>query len=292
MVQSEIKWAADFTEASGGRYNMQVYAGGVLGGMVETFDMMRTGGIEMADISPDYIGGKDLVFVAQGLPWCTNNAQAAIKFVESLRQTMWQQRLRDNYNVEMLACARVADHDGWSGTKPIHTLEDWKGTTIWISGPTEAAAMTALGASTVSLDWNDGYPAIEKGVVDGSINGFFPTWMLKWDAVKYVTMSGAFISTACVGMTYSLFKDMPADLQAVMTQMGKDHQARVTEYFLNVQEQAISELKAQGVEIYYLPDAEKARWQAATANVANEYYAKLDPADAATIKALFAEANK
>ena len=282
MVQSAIQAAENFNAKAGGRYEIEVHAGGVLGGMLEVFDLVRTGGIEMCDFSPDFIAGKDLVFGPQGLPFAFDKAEECIEFYKLIGEAIWKDLLEEKYNLKMLSLARSATHD-WCGTKPIHTLEDWDGITIWVSGPTEAAAVEAMGASPVTFDWNDGYPAIEKGTVDGGIYGTFAPWMLKWEACNHFTVSGnagGFQSSAGIAMNLDIFNDLPQDIQDLLVAEFTAHEDRVNELFIGIEMQAAEELEAGGAEVYYLPEDELDRWREATSAVAEDYFAQLDPADA------------
>jgi len=293
MVASAIKAAGEFNAGAGGRYEIKVFPGGVLGGMLEVYDMTVKGAIDMCDVAPDFLSEKDLLFGPQGLPFLFKDPQAFQKFLDKIRTALWQKREAEKYNLQMLTLHLTFPHDGWCGTKPIKTLEDWKGKVVWVGGPAEAEAITALGASPVTLDWGDGYPAIEKGVVDGGTYGLGAAWMLKWDACKYYTDAGFFVSSASLCMNLDTYKAMPKDLQDLLNKVLSEHQTRMVQFYaVDAPVQSAADLTKGGAEIYHVPAAERARWQEATKGIKASYLSKLNPEDAKLIQGFIDEVNK
>ena len=184
-------------------------------------------------------------------------------------------------------------HDAWCGTKPIKTLDDWKGKVVWASSPAEAEALKLLGASPVSMDWGEGYPAIEKGVVDGGTYGLGAAWMLKWSACKYFTAANMFSSSAGVAINQDVFNSMPKDIQDSLLKVFKEYQERMIPYFshdvLKIME---DDLTARGAEVYHPPADEIAKWAKATRGAWDSYLGKLSPEQADMIKGLIETANK
>ncbi len=292
MVQSIIQAAGDFNKAAAGKYEMKVFAGGVLAGMLEAVDMVQKGAIESCDFAPDFFSEKDLRFGAQGVPFAFNSAFAFQTYLDNVRGQMWDSILEKTYNIKVLSMVVSFPHDGWCGTKPVKTLEDWKGKVVWCGGPAEAEALTKIGASPVTMDWGDGYPAIEKGVVDGGTYGIGAAWMLKWSACKYYTLANFFVSAAGVGINKDVFEAMPKDLQDALVNAFKAHQARMVQFF-GVDAPALAEkdLKAGGADVYHVPDSEIARWKTATATIKDSYMGKLSASDAKTLSGIMDSAN-
>jgi TRAP-type C4-dicarboxylate transport system substrate-binding protein len=293
MVASAIQACEEFNEGAAGRYEIQVFPGGVLGGMLEVYDMTVAGAIDMCDVAPDFLSEKDLLFGPQGLPFLFKDAQAFQKFLDKMRTAIWQEREAEKYNLQMLTLHLTFPHDAWCGTKPIKTLEDWEGKVVWVGGPAEAEAITALGASPVTLDWADGYPSIEKGVVDGGTYGLGAAWMLNWDACKYYTDAGFFVSSASLCMNLDVYNAMPKDLQDLLNKVMSEHQTRMVQFYaVDAPIQSEADLTAGGAEVYHLPAAERARWQEATKDIKASYFSKLDPDDVELIQGFIDEVNK
>lgn len=292
MVQSTIQAAENFNAAQD-EYIIEVYAGGVLGGMLEVFDMVMAGGIDICDYSPDFLAEKDLVFGPQGLPFIFEDAQACIKFFDLITEELWADKFEDEYNVKLLSLCMTYPHDAWCGTSPIHTLEDWEGKVVWVAGPVEAEAITTLGASPMTLDWAEGYPAIEKGVVDGGTYGIGAAWMLAWEACTDYTDAGMFMSSGSLVMNLDTFNDMPGDIKDLLLEEFQAHQDKMNEFYADQgPAEAKAGLTAAGAEVYDLPASERARWIDATKDIRDSYFAKLDPDDAELIQELLEEAHE
>jgi len=293
MVESTIQAAEEFNAIAGDEYKIEVFAGGVLGGMLEVFDMVQVGGLEMCDFAPDYLSEKDLVFGAQGIPFAFKDAEAFTEFLGKIRAEIWNERLEEKYNLKLLSLNLTFPHDGWCGTVPIETLEDWTGKVVWVGGPAEAEAVTALGASPMTLDWGDGYPAIEKGIVDGGTYGLGAAWMLEWSACTYYTVADFFVSSGGIVMNLDTFNDMPKDLQDSLVEIFKAHEDRMVQFFTyEAPQQAEADLTAGGAEVYHVPADERAKWQEATKDVGESYFSKLDPEIATLIKSIMDEVNQ
>jgi len=293
MVKSTIQAADEFNAAAGGRYKIEVFPGGVLGGMLEVFDMVQAGAIDMCDFAPDYLSEKDLLFGAQGLAFAFKDGITFQKYLNNVRKAMWDKRLTDTYKVKLMSLTLTFPHDAWCGTKPIHTLEDWKGKVVWVGGPAEAEAITALGASPVTMDWGDGYPSIEKGVVDGGTYGLGAAWMLKWTACKYYTDARMFLSSGGIIINNATFNSLPKDIQDLMVNVFQKHQDRMIQFFTyDAPKMAETDLVAGGAEVYHVPADEVARWKEKTKPIWDSFFSKLKPEDAKLIQDLIAEANK
>jgi TRAP-type C4-dicarboxylate transport system substrate-binding protein len=290
MVQSHMKAVEEFNAAAGGKYKIEMYPGGVLGGMMEVFDLTVTGAIDICDFAPEYVSNKDPRFAAQSLPFVLKSQAAGQIYFEKIRDSLWQDVLRDEYNVELLSLSG-SNMVEYLGTKPIYTMEDWKGKIIWVVSPTDAEIAKALGGSGMVLEWADGPSAMEKGVVDGALRPGFAAWMMKWP-LNYATRANFNMAAVALTMNLAVFNSMPSDIQEILVKAFVAHEERMTEYWCGMEIYPFDELEKDGWEIYDLPADERAKWIDATKPIIDEYYTKLSPSDAEIIKAALAEANK
>ena len=116
--------------------------------------------------------------------------------------------------------------------------------------------------------------------------------MKYYEVVKYYIVSNRAGGELDVTINLDVWKKLPADLQKVMqdeaNSYAKDLGPTLKEFSFVW---AISELKKNGVDVYNLPPDERAKWKAANAQIATDYFAKLPAADAKLIQDAAAKAN-
>ena len=291
MVESEMQIAEEFNAAAEGRYKIEMYPGGVLGSMSEAFELTMAGAIDICDMGMSSASSKDSRFSAQSLPFQVKDFNASQKFYDLIRDAIWQDVLREDFNVELMSLSSGNAYQ-YLGNEPIYTMEDWKGKVIWVANSTEAEIVKALGGSGTVLDWSDGPSAMEKGVVDGALRPGVAAAMFKWEMLSYATRCNFTFSSIAIAMNADVFNSMPSDLQEVLVEAFKRHEQRQIEYWGNMEVSPYEDLAADGWEIYDLPADERAKWMDATQPIIDEYYSHLDPSDAEIIKGIFIEANK
>ncbi len=77
-----------------------------------------------------------------------------------------------------------------SASKPVKTLDDWKGELTQSISPVTAQVITLLGGSAVAIDFTEGYQAMQKKVIDATLQsaGFVKNFKAVGSG-KYVTRS-------------------------------------------------------------------------------------------------------
>ncbi len=147
---------------------------------------------------------------------------------------------------------------------PIHKLADFKGKLIRVAGL--APAVKALGAEPVNMRTTEIYEALQRGTIDGTVDSFSTIRSSSIQEVaKYFTQWDLSISTLQMVMSTKVRQELPADLVKLIDQAyleaERNHNARVDGI---VKDDTEFIRKSQGVvEIYQVPDAERALWKEA-----------------------------
>jgi tripartite ATP-independent transporter DctP family solute receptor len=153
---------------------------------------------------------------------------------------------------------------GFASKVPLRRLEDWRGKRIRAYSELTSHTIKALGAAPAFLGGGEVYMALQRGTVEGAITGVNAMYDRKFSEVtKYVTEPG--FSFAVYGALINLKKwnGLPKELQEALLVAGKDTQEWSRKEVQKVEKELLEELKKQGMDIYYLPKDEKARWRAA-----------------------------
>jgi TRAP-type C4-dicarboxylate transport system substrate-binding protein len=288
------QWAANFNErAAGSNYSMVVYPGEALCTMDESLDMVRTGAVDMAFFDLQYASSRDVRLGAMGLPFVLDDPEALSKFSQIINDSLFNDIMEEEFNQRLLAF-QGQDFHTYCGNEPIKTMEDWPGLIIQTASTMETETVEALGGAPTAMPFMDVVPSLERGVIDGAVGwNAAAIYLLNcFDVVKYVTVAPVSGIFATVTINKDVFDAMPGDIQDIMTDEADKWEAAIFEQFQQLMVTSYADCESAGIEIYYLPAAELARWRQATASVIDDFYAQLSSGDAEKIQDAFDEANK
>jgi TRAP-type mannitol/chloroaromatic compound transport system substrate-binding protein len=153
--------------ATGGRFQIQVFAGGEIVPPLQVLDAVQSGTVQCGHTAPYYYWGKDPAF-ALG---------TAVPFGLNARQmTAWQlfggglDLLREfykGYNIYNIPCGNTGAQMGGWFRKEMKSPADWKGLKMRIGG-FAGTVIAKMGAVPQQLGSGDIYPALEKGTIDAA----------------------------------------------------------------------------------------------------------------------------
>ena len=106
--------------------------------------------------------------------------------------------------------------------------------------------------------------ALQRGTVDGALSSVTSFADRKYyEVTKYVT-EPTFIYPIYVGLiNLKKWNELPADVQKILEAAGKDTQEWGRRELQKAETQSLEEVKKHGMEVYYLPKAEKELWRKA-----------------------------
>jgi TRAP-type mannitol/chloroaromatic compound transport system substrate-binding protein len=154
-------------KASNGRLEIQLYGGGVLFPIFDTFDSVRNGIVEMAMCSSAYWTGKDPQFgVLTRQPGSPIHDMVEGFYLEEKAYPIYE-KLYKKFDITYLGCIVYAPPEILMMSTPIRTFADFKGKNIRSSG-LGAIYYSKLGASAVSLSGPEIYTALQTKTIDAA----------------------------------------------------------------------------------------------------------------------------
>lgn len=294
VVVKAQEMADRISERTDGKFIIEVYPGGTLCSMEETFGMLRTGAIDMAESPIEYQTGDDVRFGAVTLPFLVDSLEANVEFLRLINESLFNDIIAEKFNAMPVIVMSTGIHTYCGAKKPVKTLEDWKGLLVWVANSAEAGTVEAFDAAAVPLPFFEGYPSLEKGVVDAGV-GVNPTgvWNFKWyEAIRYITVANMFGTSGYIYINLDSFNAMSEDFQEILLEECQRTENELNDYLADYAANSLVELEKAGVEVYYLPEAERARWSEASRSVIDNFFAQIGPADAQKIRDAAEEANK
>lgn len=260
--EETMKTAERFTEATGGKYILEAHLGETLATVPESLDAVRTGTVEIGQWPVGVFAMADARLASAELPFLYNNVEANAAACRPL-VPIYSAVLEEKFNQKVL-CLYTATSLDLCSKKPVRTMEDWDGLLVQAINPATAAVAESLGGSAVSIMWTDAYTSLDKGVVDAGLFATNQMVIYHLDEVsKYllpVYMVPTFM-TATINL--DVWNSLPKDIQDLLMEEHLTLADTLNEIFIGLVYSHPDTLASRGMEVYYLPQAERDRWKAA-----------------------------
>lgn len=269
------QWAADVAAATNGRLNIEIFFGGALGESKDALTMLDSGVCDMIQEGYGFFSETFPVSDVITLPWLVRSTVACGTLMNSL---LADGLLPEYDNIHLLT---FRPHDPimiFFRDKKVTSLEDIKGLKIRTNTQGWSTFVEALGGVPTSVATPDLYTSLQTGVIDGivtSLGFFYPQSM--YEVCKYALVEPLGMSMTFIAMSNAAWERLPVDLQLALTQVTEGY------YWQNVYNQSdeylndlLQPVQEKGVELLYLSDEEKTRWETATMSMIDQWIAKTD----------------
>ncbi|MBE0613934.1 MAG: TRAP transporter substrate-binding protein [Burkholderiales bacterium] len=153
--------------ATGGKFNIKVFAAGEIVGGLQVLDAVQNGTVECGHTATYYYFGKDPTFALScAVPFGPNaRQQNAWMYYGGGKELM--REFYKTYNVMQFSAGNTGAQMGGWFRKEIKTVADLKGVKFRVSG-FAGLALSKLGVVPQQIAGGDVYPALEKGTIDGA----------------------------------------------------------------------------------------------------------------------------
>jgi TRAP-type C4-dicarboxylate transport system substrate-binding protein len=262
MQTVQIQAMADkINERAGGAVIMEVHSGGSLCTVDEGLDAVRTGAVEMATLPVSAYTGTDERFACSGLPFQYDNVLAN-SAAQSLMLPVWNTIYESKFNQKAL-CSMNFQGLEVASKRPVKKLEDWKGLLVQSLSAWNSKMVEKFGASPVPVSTWDAYPALEKGVVDATIQAseFMVTQKIA-EVCDYATIGFLIPVSVCITINLDAWNKLPKNVQDILIEEHATLAQLVNEYNEKMVLENPGILEGLGMEVYHLPKAERDRWKA------------------------------
>ena len=253
--------AKRFNERAKGEYKIEVYAGGALAKLPEYFDSVRVGAVEMACAPWGMFTNMDARLGIIETPFLFSSSPAASSACQFLLP-LYDQILQKKFNAKGLGLYNSGGVNLVS-TKPVKTLEDWQGLLVGCLSPVASGLAKSLGASPVTIMWTETYEALQKKVIDSTLQGTHGSVAMNMiDVAKYATLFYGISGWNGFSINLDVWKKMPKHIQKIL----EEESIAASEWMNKTVDGELAgvDLKAfkeKGVDVYFVPREERARWE-------------------------------
>lgn len=260
QVTGMEKFAELVSEKSGGKIEVKLFPGGVLGGDVQTVSALQGGVIEMTVLNAGILASNAKQFGAVDLPFLFNSGEEADKIMDGPFGKSLMDLLPDTGLVG-LGYWELGFRNLTNNRHPVAKLEDIKGLKIrTIQSPIPIELFNSLGANAVPLPYTELYTALETGTVDGQENPAANILNAKfYEVQKYMTVTRHQYNPQIVIISKKFWDGLNDEEKAVLQSAAteaRDYQRKVSR---EADAKAIDEIKATGMEVTELSPEETQR---------------------------------
>ncbi|HEY8251893.1 MAG TPA: TRAP transporter substrate-binding protein [Burkholderiales bacterium] len=271
-------WAEKITKESGGKLKVEVYTNMQLGGKpADLPQQLDDGVVDAILIVPGFSPGRYPGLEGTELPFTNVGLSAGQSPAVFEWATKW---LMTN---ELKGSRMIASHTTdasiiHSRTKPMKTLDDFKGMKFRVPGRFVGEAAKALGATPVGIPLPGVYEALERGQVDGMfINwAIVPPYRLH-EVTKYHLETPIYQSPIMTFMSQKSYDKLPADMKKLIdANSGIEYTKKIGLVWDELTVPAKKAITDRGNTLYRLDEKERQRWIAAIQPVYKIWIAEMD----------------
>ncbi|WP_435257311.1 TRAP transporter substrate-binding protein [Thioclava sp. FR2] len=272
--KNAAQFVDDVQVMSNGEIKIEMFYSSSVVASVETFDAAvngildcdMTGGAYQTGKNPafqfvgDIMGGYDTPYQQLGWLYKGGGMEAA-------------QKLYNQYGMELIGWW-VVGQEALSSSKPLDSLEAFKGWKFRSPPGLETKIFEKLGASPIVMDFTEVFTSLESGIIEGADASILANnkGMGLYDIVKHATYPGFHsMPSDHLACNKTVWDAMPENQKRIMTTAMQKlalQQALTAEYENN---KAAAELKAAGVTLWNLSTEDRAAFRAAAVSTWPEF---------------------
>ena len=247
-------------KATNGRIEVGIYPRSELGPIPRMIDGLQLGTIE-AYIGPaDFYVGVDPRFGVLSTPMLFKNNDHASATVLDPELNEYLLNLGVPKGIVGLGTFGLGSSN-YAAKSPIMRLSDFSGKKLRVNATAmEREKMRRLGATAVPMPLNEVLPALQRGVIDGTMSGNSVFVAFKFnDVVKVITVTNDTMLVS-LGVVSKVWLDkLPPDLQKVVIDTGRETQMRTHKWEQDFTKTLDAKWQEMGGQIHVLPPEDLAK---------------------------------
>ncbi len=265
-------WYKDAVEKrSGGRIAVNIFPRSQLGKIARQIEGVQIGTQQIFVAPTDFFAGVDPRY---GLFSITVLFKNKLHAGDVLQDPELNKEILGLGEDKGLVGASVFTHSTahYFGKKPIRKLSDFNGLKLRVNATAaEREKMRRFGASAVPMPLSEVVPALQRGVIDGTMSGAVVYVIFKFNSIGKVltrTDDTLIISTSVLSKAW--LKKLPSDLRQIVVEEGPKLQGRATQFSHANEKFFLGKWKELGGSLIKLPPDDLAKVRSMLASVGND----------------------
>ncbi|MEI6384261.1 MAG: TRAP transporter substrate-binding protein [Betaproteobacteria bacterium] len=233
-----------------GRFKVQHFPGGSLGGEREMVESLQLGTLQMAITGTAIIGNFVPEMMVMDIPFLFRDSAHA-------RNTLDGQIGKDllnkfnQKNLVGLTFGEIGFRHITDNKKAIKSADDLRGLKIrTMENPVHLAAFRALGAQPTPMAWTEVMTALQQGTIDGQENPISIIVSTKlWQTQKYMTLSRHVFTPIAFTMSGAFFTKLSPSDQDIVRKAAINGRTTNRQYIDQVEKSGLDEIRKNGMQI-------------------------------------------
>jgi tripartite ATP-independent transporter DctP family solute receptor len=220
--------AKELTERTKGALDVQFHPGTLLTKEIEIINAVKTGSIQGGTPS----GASATTFPEINVllsPYLVRDYEHAYRVLNGPIGDNIDQQIQQKYQCKVLVWFDLGFRHFWNNKRPINDPKDLRGLRIRVQqAKVFADTVSGLGANALPIAWNELYPAVQQGVVDGGDLPIVNQLLLKtYEVAKYSSLTYHNYSPTMLVMNLGVWNGLSKDQQELVREVSKGAQERV-----------------------------------------------------------------
>ena len=217
-AKAQKEWVDKVESRSNGRVKIKFYPGGKLYGYTPSERAVASGAVDITQFGMMQMG---FICEAVVLPSLFDSWSQAKQFAEQGGTEILRKGLEANKVINLFAIPSASITI--ISTKPIRTMEDFKGLKMRAPSPRLIDFLGKLGASNVHVTTGEVYQALQLGVIDGVASTTNTFLLRKWhEPAKYFLNTVLALQPHYAIMNLDKWNKLPKDIQKLFLDTGKE----------------------------------------------------------------------
>lgn len=238
-------------EATDGAIEIQVLAGGTLGGEADTLDMAIQGDLDIASAANSVLANyiPEMSILDQAFLWDSQD-QANYAVQHELGDLI--QEKANALGIHVIGYMESGFRDVFS-KKPIESIDDFKGIKIrTMQNDGQLQAFTSFGANPIAMAAGEQFTALQQGTIDACENAVSNCWVNKYyeAGVNSITKTHHSFVYIPLCMSDNAWNKIPEDLRDTFVEAVWAGCEQQWQFLNEANEEAITELEGVGVTMY------------------------------------------
>lgn len=265
-----VAFADDFAKRTQGRYKVDLFPSGALGGEREMVESVQLGTLDLVITSTGPVGNFVPDTLVTDIPFLFRDYDHARKVLDG---PIGQEILAKfpAKGIVALAWGENGFRHLTNSKRPVNAPDDMKGLKIrTMENPVHMTAFRTIGALPTPMAFPEVFTALQQGTVDGQENPVAVIMSSKFGQVQnHMTMSGHVYSPALFLAAPATYNAMSEADKKAMIEAAKVGAQVMRKKVQEAEESGINELKSQGVNV--ITTVDKAKFQEALKPAYAEY---------------------
>lgn len=253
------EWAADVSEATGGRAEIEVFPSGSLTSAGECYQGVVDGISDMCHTALAYTPGRFPLMEVVDIPGWTGSGTVTSQVANRLYQEVEPEGLSDT---EMMFLHAHPPGNLMMADEPVTSMDELRGKKIRTTG-LSVGIVESLGAQAVTMPLPEVYDPLMRGVVDGTlgaVNGL--KYYRHSEVTQHTTVapSVGYVTAMMVVMNKDVWSKFTADEQERIQAINEDYSLKAGQLWDEMSREGVEVGKEAGHEFHHLSAEEEERW--------------------------------